>query len=104
MMACAPRLEVGEQRLWRNVSIESLRVLEFPHSCVFDDREDELCSILPRRLVGTALGPLGSVRGFRARTDDGHGIVDNRRVVSSRSCGFNKFRSVACCVRCHPAK
>ena len=57
-----PLLEVGEQRLWRDVSVKSLRVSEFLHPRVFDDSKDELHSILPRCLVGSAVGSLGFVR------------------------------------------
>ena len=32
---------------------------------------------------------------------DGRGIVINCRVVSAHSCGLNKLRTVARCVRCH---
>ena len=101
MATCAPCLEVGEQRLWRDVSIESLRVLEFLHPRVFHDGEDELRSLSPRRLVGNAVGALGFVRGFCAHTNDGRGIIIYCYVVSPPSCGFYELHSVARCVLCH---
>ena len=85
----------------RNVRIYCLWVSEFPYPCVFNDGKDELRSLLPRRLVGTAVGTLCFVHGFRAHTDDGCGIVINHCFVSSHSCGFDKFSAVACCVRSH---
>ena len=63
--------------------------------------EDELRSSLLRRLVGTTVGTLYFVHGFRTRTDDSRGIVVYCRVVSSHLCGFNECRAVARCVRCH---
>ena len=101
MATCAPRLEVDEQSLWYNASVKSLRVSEFLHSCVFDGGEDELCSFLPRRLVGAAVGSPVFVRYLRERTDNGRGIVIDRHVVSANSCGFDEFRAVARCVLCH---
>ena len=101
MATCAPRLEVSEQRLWRDVSLKSHRVSEFLHLRVFDDGKDELHILLPRSLVDAAVGLLGFVRCYRAHTDNGHGIVINHGVVSANSCGFDKFRAVMRCVRCH---
>ena len=101
MATCAPRLEVSEQRLWRDVSLKSHRVSEFLHLRVFDDGKDELHSLLPRRLVDAAVGLLGFVRCYRAHTDNGHGIVINHGVVSANSCGFDEFLAVAHCIRYH---
>ena len=101
MATFAPFLDVGEQCLWRENSVKSIRVLEFPHPRVFYNGGDELRSLSPLRLVGSAVGSLGFVHCFFARTDNGRGIVIDPRVVSANSCGFNKFRSVAHCVRCH---
>ena len=98
---CAPRLEVGKQRLWCYVSVKNIHVSEFPHPCVFDDDKDELRSLSPRCLVGAAVGSLGFVRCFCARMNDVHGIIVNRRVVSANSCGFNELCALAHCVRCH---
>ena len=67
MSTCAPHLEVGEKRLWCDVGVKILHVPEFPHPRILDDGEDELSSLLPRRLVGAAVGALGFVRSFRAR-------------------------------------
>ena len=86
METCAPHLEVGKKRLWRDVSVKILRVLEFPHPRVFYNGGDELRSLSPLRLVGSAVGSLGFVHCFRARTDDGRGIVIDCRVVSANSC------------------
>ena len=97
----AARLEVGNQRLWSNVSVKSIRVSEFPHPSVFNNGKDKLCSLSPRRLVGAAVGSLGFVRCFRARTDNGRGIVINLRILSANSCGFDEFRAVVRSVRCH---
>ena len=101
MVTCSPRLDVGEKRLWSDVSVKSLCVSELTHPRVFDNGEDERRSISPRHLVGAAVASLGFVRCFRARTDDGRGIVVDCRVISANYCGFDKFRSVARCVRCH---
>ena len=101
MDTCTPCLEVVKQHIFSDVSIESLRVSEFLHPRFFDEGEDELHSLSPRRLVGTAFGALGFVRGFRARTDDGRGIIVDCCIVSVHSCGFDEFRFVAHCVRCH---
>ena len=101
MATCALCLEVDEKCLWFNVGIKSLCDLELPHPRTLDDGEDELRSLLPRRLVGAAVGSIGFVRRFRAHADDGRGIVINRCVVGANSCWFNEFRSIACCVRCH---
>ena len=101
MVTCAHHLEVGEQRLWLDVSVKSLCVSEFLHPRVFDDGKDELRSLLSRRLVGAAVGSLGFLRYFRVRTYNSRGIVIDNCVVSTNSCGFGKFRVVARCVRCH---
>ena len=97
----ATRLEVGEQRLWRDVRIYCLWVSEFLYPCVFDNGEDELRSLSPRRLVGTVVRTLCFVRGFGSLTDDGRGIVVHCLSVNSNYCGFNECRTVARCVRCH---
>ena len=98
---CAPFLEVGKKCLWRDVGVKSLRVSEFPHPHILDDGEYELCSLLLRRLVGAAVGLLGFVRRFRACTNDGRGIVIDHSVVGANSCGFDEFRAISCCIRCH---
>ena len=72
---CAPRLELRKKRIWRDVGVKCLGLLEFPHPRILDDGEDELCSLSPRRLVGAAVGTLGLVSHFCARTDVGRGIV-----------------------------
>ena len=94
MATCAPRLEVGEKRFWSDVSVKILHVLELPQPRVFDDGEDELHSLSPRRLLGAVVDSLGFVHCFRARTANGSGIVVNRCIVSAHSCGFDKFCSV----------
>ena len=94
----AARLEVGNQRLWINVSVQSLRVSEFPHPRVFNNGEDKLHNILPRRFVGATVVSLGFLHYFRARTDDGTGIGIDRRVIIANSCGFDEFCAVARCV------
>ena len=101
METCAPHLEVGKKRLWRDVSVKILRVLEFPHPRVSDNGKDELCSLLPLRLVGATVGSLGFVLCFRAHTYNKRGIVVDRCIVIAHSCGFEEFRAVARCVRCH---
>ena len=101
MATCVTQLEMGEQRLWRDVSVKSLCVLEFLHPRVFDDGKDELRSLSPRRIVCAAIGSLGFVCCFHAHTDNGRGIVIDRSVVSANSCGFDEFRAVMRCVRCH---
>ena len=75
MTTCEYRLQVIEQRFWRDVGVEGLRVLEFPHPSVVNDGEDELCRLLPRRLVGSAVCALFFVRSFREHTDDVRGVV-----------------------------
>ena len=75
--------------------------MEFLHPCVFDEGEEELSSLSPRRLVGTAVGALCFVCSFRARTDEDCGIVINCHVVSSHLCGFEECRAVSHCVHCH---
>ena len=101
METCAPRLEVGEKRLRCDVGVERLRVSDFSHPHILDDVEDELCSLLPHRLVGAKVGTLGLVCHFHAHADDGRGIVIYCRVVVSHACWFGKLRAVASCVRCH---
>ena len=82
---CAPRLEVGKKPLWRDVGVKCLCVSEFPHPRILDDGKDELCSILPRCLVGASVGALGLVRRFRSRADDGCGIVTDRHILGAKS-------------------
>ena len=52
-------------------------------------------------LVGSAVDALGFVRPFRARADDGRGVVIDRRVVGAHSCGFGEICAIARCVRYH---
>ena len=101
MTTCAPRLEVGKKRLWRDVSVKRLHVLEFQHPHILDDGEDELHSLLPCRLVCAAVGVPDFVCRFRARADYGRGIVIDCRVLGANLCGFGKLRTIARCVRCH---
>ena len=97
----APHLEVDEERLWRDVGVERLSVSDFPHPHIINDGEDELHSLLPLRIIGAALGALGLVHRFRARADDGCGIVINCHVVGSNSCWFGEIHAIANCVICH---
>ena len=46
----APRLEFGDERLWRDVGVERLWVPVFSHPCILNDDEDKLRSLAPRRL------------------------------------------------------
>ena len=101
MAKCAPRLEVGEKRLWRDVSVKHLRVSEFLHPCILNDCEDEMRNLSPHRLLGATVGVLGFLRRFRARTDDIRGIFIYCRVVGANSCGFGKLRTIARRVRCN---
>ena len=75
MVPCAPFLEVGEQHLWIDVSLKSLRVSEFLHPHLCDDGENKLRSLLPLRLVSAAVVSLVLVRCFRARMDNVYGII-----------------------------
>ena len=86
MEAGAPHLDMGEERLWRDVCVERLYFPEFSHPRILDDGEDKLLSLAPRCLVGAAVGALGLVRRFRARTDKGRSIVIKCRVVGSDTC------------------
>ena len=79
----APRLEVREERLWRDVGVERLCVPEFLHPRILDDGEDELCSLALCCLIGAAVGALGLVRRFCSRADDRHGIFIDCRVIGS---------------------
>ena len=88
MTTCAPRLEVGKKRFWRDVGVERLRVSEFLHPHILYNGKDELRRLSPRRLVGAAAGALGFVRRFRARADNGRGIFIDRCVVCSKACRF----------------
>ena len=101
MATWEPHLKVGEKRLWRDVDVKRLCVLEFPHPRILDDGEDELCSLSSRCLVGAVVGVLGFVSHFSACADDGLGIAIDRRVICANSCGFGEFRSIVRCVRCH---
>ena len=101
MATCAPNLEAGKKRLRRDVGVERLRVLEFSHPHILDDGEDELRSLSPRRLLGAAFSAHGFVCRFRARVDDGCGIVIDRRVVGSNTCWFGELCAIARCVRRH---
>ena len=101
MPTCAPLLDVGKKRLWRNFGIKSLCVLEFLHPIILDNSEDEPRCLSPHRLVGAAVSLLGFVRRLCARTDDGRGVIIDRRVVGANYCGFDEFRTISCCIRCH---
>ena len=84
-----------------NVGVERLRVSEFLHPCILNNGEDELRSLLPLRLIGVAVGALGLVRHFRARVDDGSGIVIDLHIVGSNACWFRKLRVILHCIHCH---
>ena len=101
MATRAPHLEVDEKRLWHNVDVKPLRVSDFPYPRILDGGKDELHSLLPRRLVGAAVGALDFVRRFHARADNGSGIVTYRRVVGVKSCGFGKHHAIVLCIHCH---
>ena len=97
----APRLEVGEERHWRDVGVECLCIPDFLHPHILDDGKDKMCSLAPRRLEGAAVGALGLVRRFRTRADDGRGIVIDCCVVGSDACWLGKLRAIARYVSCH---
>ena len=94
MTTCAYRLQLRNQCLWLDVSVEVLCLLEFPHPSVFNDGEDKLRCILPRRLVGSAVCTIFSVRSFRARMDNGRGIVVDCCIIFPHPCGFEECRAV----------
>ena len=75
--------------------------MEFSYPRIIDDGEDELRYLALHRLVCAAAGAIGLARCFRVHTDNGRGIVINRRVVGSNVCWFGKLRAIAHCVRCH---
>ena len=101
MATYSSRLEVGKKHLWRDVSEKRLSVLELPHPRILNDGEDELNSLSPRRLVGSAVDALGLVRRFHAHADNVRGIVINLRVVGVNACGFGELCAIARCVRRH---
>ena len=101
MAAGSPRLEAGKERLWHDVCVECFWVPELSYPSILDDVEDKLRSLVAHRLVGAVVVALGLVRRFRARADEGNGIVINRRAVGSNTCWFGKLRSIAHCVSCH---
>ena len=92
---------MGEERLWRSIDEKYLHVLEFPQPHILDDGKDELRSLLQRRLVCAVVGALGFLRRFRVCVEDGCGIVIDRHIIGSNSCGFGKLGAIARCVRCH---
>ena len=94
-------LEVGEERLWRDVYVESLWVPEFWNPRILNDGENKLRSIAPRRIVGAAVNALGLMRHFRSRADDGRRIVINPRFIGSNTSWFGEIRAIARCVSCH---
>ena len=94
----APRLEVGEERLWRTVYVECFWVPEFSHPCIIHNGEDKLRSLAPRRLVGAGIVALGPVHRFCARADNNRGIVIDRHVVGSDAFWFGKLHAIAHCV------
>ena len=77
LVTVAPRLEVGKERLWRNIGVERLWVPEFFQPRILDGSKDKLCSLAPLRIVDASFGVFVLVRRFRARADDGRGIVLN---------------------------
>ena len=101
MATCAPCLEVGEKCFWRDVGVKNLCVSEFLHPHILNNGDNEMHSLLPLRLVGAAVVPLGFVRRFHACADDGRGIFINRRVVGAKLCGLVKLCAIARCVFCH---
>ena len=101
MATCAPHLKVGEKRLWGDVGLKRLSVLEFLHPHIIDDKEDELRSLSPRRLLGAAVGALGLVHCFRSQAYNSNVISINRRVVGANAYGFGKHCAIARCVSCH---
>ena len=92
---------MGKERLWRKIRVERLWVPEFSYPHTLDDGEDKLCSLAPCCLVGAAVGALGLVYRFRARADDGCGIVINCRVIGSDTCWFGRLGAIARFVSCH---
>ena len=101
MVAGAPLLEVVEERLWRDVCVKRFWVSEFLHPRILVDGKNKLCSLAPRHLVGAAVGTLVRVHCFRARADNGRGIVINCPVVGSDACWFGKICAIARCVSYH---
>ena len=101
MVTCASHLEVGEKRLWCGVGLKRISVSDFLHPRILDNGKDELQCLLPRRLVGAAVGAICLVHRFRARAEDRRDIVIDRHVVGANACGFRELRAIARCVRCH---
>ena len=99
MSTYAPHLGVGKKRLWCDVGVKHLCVSEFLHPRILDDGEYELRSLLPHRLVGSAVGVLGFLCQLYARADNGRGIVIDRCIVGANLCRFGEFRVIANCVR-----
>ena len=86
---------MSKQRIWLDVGVEVLCVADFPLPSVFNDDEDKLRCLLSRRLVGSAVCALCFVRSFRARMDDGRGIVVDFCIVCPHPRRFEEFRAVA---------
>ena len=91
--AGAPHLEVGKDVLGDNLSVEQVGVSQFANPGVGDDVEHELCCLLSRRFIRSAIGALCFVCRFGARTDNGRGDVVNVCIV-----GPDSFRLGECLV------
>ena len=96
MATSTPLLEVGKERLLRDIGVERLWVPDFLHTHIFDGGKDKLRILTPRRLLGATVGALGLVRRFRARADD----IDCC-VVGSNACWFGELRVIAHFVSFH---
>ena len=89
---------MGEESLWRDVSVKRLWVPELSHPRILDDGKNKLHSLAPRRLVCDVVGGLGLVRRFCACADDSRSIFINCCVIGSDACWFGELCAIERCV------
>ena len=63
--------------------------------CVGDYGKHELCCLLSRRVESSAVGALFLVGQIGLRTDNGHSVVIDIRIIGPDSCGLGERLAVA---------